>query len=86
MTELEALIRSIPDSYDGLFRGVRKIARKTGKSQEIVDYIKEKSPTASQLLEFACGLDETIAKEYEDSGCNRAVEPQTWYRVPLSFR
>ena len=26
MTELEALIRSIPDSYDGLFRGVRKIA------------------------------------------------------------
>ena len=24
MTELEALIRSIPDSYDGLFRGVRE--------------------------------------------------------------
>ncbi len=62
--KLDEIIMGMDGSYDGLSKGIRAIARKTGKTLEIIEFIKQKNPTNTQLLEYAIGLDDSIPKPF----------------------
>ncbi len=64
--ELLKWVRTIPRCYEGLEVGVCIKAKKLGKTQEIIDYIKENSPSSSELLLFCCELDPHCPKPFED--------------------
>ncbi len=42
--ELEKIIPEIEGAHEGISKGVRAITRKTGKAQEVIDYIKRENP------------------------------------------
>ena len=64
--ELLKWVRTIPDTYDDFEAGVCIKAEKLGKTQEIIDYIKENSPSSSELLLFCCDIDPDCPKPFED--------------------
>ncbi len=64
--ELLKWVRTIPDCYVDLEIGTCIEAKKFGKTKEIVDYIKENSPSSSELVLFCYGLDPKRPKPFED--------------------
>lgn len=64
--ELLEHIRTIPDTYEDLEFGVCLEAKRLGKTQEIIDYIKEKSPSSSELARFLDDIDPDCPKPFED--------------------
>ena len=64
--ELLKWVRTIPDTYVDLEIGTCIKAKKLGKAQEIIDYIRENSPSSSELLLFCSDLDPDCPKPFED--------------------
>ncbi len=64
--ELLKYIRTIPDTYEDLEVGVCLEAKRLGKTQEIIDYIKENSPSSSELARFLDDIDPDCPKPFED--------------------
>ena len=64
--ELLGHIRTIPGCYEDLEVGVCLAAERLGKTQEIIDFIKENSPDPSELVRFCCDIDPDCPKPFED--------------------
>ncbi len=55
--ELLKWVRTIPDCYEDLEVGACIDAKKYGKTQEMINFIKENSPNSSEFILFCCNLD-----------------------------
>ena len=65
--ELRELIQAMPQSYDALVIGASHYAKKNGKVQEMIDYIRNENPTCSDLVLFLGTIDDRIPKPFDDA-------------------
>ena len=65
-SELKVLVEGIPRAYDALVVAACHIARKTGKIQEMVDYIQNENPSCSDLVLFFETIDDSFPKSFDE--------------------